>query len=93
MHWILQRQEERCYGNLLADLIHTAIPEYQNFIRIPLHQEVSYQFLEALRSWTAIGNNTETPGNRRDLHLTVSMASWPNHHLQIRPPGLTGHPC
>ena len=31
------------------------------------------------------------PGHWRDLHLlAVSLVGWPNHHLQIRPPG---HPC
>ena len=35
MPWILQRQEKRCYSNLLADLIHTDILLYQNFVRMP----------------------------------------------------------
>ena len=35
MPWILQRQEKGCYSNLLTDLIHTDIPEYQNFVRMP----------------------------------------------------------
>ena len=35
MFWILQRQEKGCYSNLLADLIHTDIPGYQNFVRMP----------------------------------------------------------
>ena len=44
----------------------------------PPHQEVSYQFQEALRSWIETGNNAETTGNRRDVHfLTVSLAGWP----------------
>ena len=33
--WILQRQEKGCYSNLLADLIYTDIPGYQNFVRMP----------------------------------------------------------
>ena len=33
--WILQRQEKGYYSNLLADLIHTDIPGYQNFVRMP----------------------------------------------------------
>ena len=46
------------------------------------HQEVSQQFQEALRSWIETSNNTETPGNKRDLHiLAVSLAGWPNHQL------------
>ena len=64
MPWILQRQEKGCYSNLLADLIHTDIPGYQNFLRMPLpflphrgmhsplYQEVSHQFQEAIGSWT-----------------------------------------
>ena len=32
---ILQRQEKGCTNNLLADLIHTNIPGYQNFVRMP----------------------------------------------------------
>ena len=35
MPWILQRQEKGCFSNLLADLIHTDIPGYQNFVRMP----------------------------------------------------------
>ena len=35
MPWILQIQEKGCYSNLLADLIHTDIPGYQNFARMP----------------------------------------------------------
>ena len=34
MPWILQRQEKGCYSNLLADLIHTDMPGYQNFVRM-----------------------------------------------------------
>ena len=34
MPWIIQRQEKGCYSNLLADLIHTDIPENQNFVRV-----------------------------------------------------------
>ena len=53
----------------------------------PLLPEVSHQFQESIRSWTETGNNAETPGNRRDLHLlAVSLASWLNHDLQIHPP-------
>ena len=32
MPWILQREERGCYRTLLADLIHTDIPDYQNFL-------------------------------------------------------------
>ena len=61
---------------------------------IPPHQEVSHQFQEAIRSWTETGNNPETPGHWRDLHLlAVSMVGWPRHHLKIRPPGLSSHLC
>ena len=35
MPLILQRQENGYYSNLLADLIHTEIPGYQNFVRRP----------------------------------------------------------
>ena len=35
MPLILQRQEKGCYSNLLADLIHTDIPGYQNSVRLP----------------------------------------------------------
>ena len=48
----------------------------------PPHEEVSHQFQEAIRSWIETSNNTETPGNRRDLYLVaVLLARWPNHHL------------
>ena len=70
MPWILQRQEKGCYSNLLIDLMHTNIPGYQNFARIPpaffdlieehIHQEVSHKFQEAFRSWIETGNNAET---------------------------------
>ena len=47
----------------------------------------SHKFLEALKSWTLTGNNAETTGNRRDLHLlAVSLADWLNQHLQIHTP-------
>ena len=40
------------------------------------------------------GNNTETPGHWRDLHLlAVSLVGWPNHNMQFRPPDLPSHPC
>ena len=35
MPWFFQRQEKGCYSNLLADLIHTDISGYQNFVRMP----------------------------------------------------------
>ena len=35
MQWILQRQERGCCNNLLADLIHTDMQGYQNFVRMP----------------------------------------------------------
>ena len=35
MPWIHKRQENGCYINLLADLIHTDIPGCQNFVRMP----------------------------------------------------------
>ena len=35
MSWILQRQGKGCYTNLLANLIHTDIPGYQNFGGMP----------------------------------------------------------
>ena len=35
MPWILQRQEKGCYSSVLPDLIHTDIPGYQNFVRLP----------------------------------------------------------
>ena len=35
MPWILRRQEKGCYSNILADLIHTDIPGYQNFVVLP----------------------------------------------------------
>ena len=81
MPWILQRQEKGCYSNLLTDLIHTDIPGYQNFVRMTptfftssksgftSASEVSHQFQEVLRNCTGTGNNSETPGNRRDIHL------------------------
>ena len=35
-----------------------------------------------LRSSIENGNNTETPENRRNVHvLVVSLAGGPNHHL------------
>ena len=58
----------------------------------PPHQEVSHQFQEAIRSWTETGNNAETLGHWRVLlPLAVSLVGWPNHNLQIRPPGLYIH--
>ena len=35
MPWSLQRQEKGCHSNLLADLKHTDIPEYQNLVKMP----------------------------------------------------------
>ena len=35
MPWILQRHEKGCYSNLLADLVHTDIPGYQYFVKMP----------------------------------------------------------
>ena len=102
MPWIFHRQEKGCYSNLLADLIHTDIPGYLNFEGIspyrrthtPPHQEVSHQFQEAIISWIESGNNAETPGHLRDLHLlAVSLVGWSCYHLQICPPGLLSHPC
>ena len=52
----------------------------------PPHQEVSHQFQEATGRWTQTGNNPETPGHWRDLHLhAVPLVGWPHHHLQICP--------
>ena len=101
MPWILQRQEKGCYTNLLAELIHTAIPGYQNFVRMHLEFFTSsrnafttasrshHQFQEATGSWTQTGHNPETHGHWRDQHiLAVPQVGWPHHHLQIHPPGL-----
>ena len=53
----------------------------------PPHQEFSHQFQEVIRSLTKTGNNPETSGDRRDLHLlAVSLVGWPHRHLQICPP-------
>ena len=56
---IFQRQEKGCYSNLLGDIIHTEIPGYQDFVRMPPtyltstytppHQEVRHQCQEAIR--------------------------------------------
>ena len=83
---IFEREERGCNRTLLADLLQTDIPVYQNFVRmpndflphcgmhIPPHQEISHQFQEALRSWIKTGNNTETPGSSRDIQfLTVTL--------------------
>ena len=35
MPWILLDKDKGCSSNLLADLIRTDIPAYQNFVRIP----------------------------------------------------------
>ena len=35
MPWILERQEKGRYSNLLANVIHTDIQGYQNFVRMP----------------------------------------------------------
>ena len=100
MPWILQTQEKGCYSNLLANLIQSDIPGYQNFVRMPPaffdiinhhhtppHQDVSHQFQEATGSWTETGNNAETPGHWRDLHLlTVSLVGWLNHHKYLHCP-------
>ena len=67
--------------------MHTDIPGYQNLIRMPapffglaeehVHHCISHKFQEVLRSWTETGNNAETPGNSRELHLlVVSLAEW-----------------
>ena len=64
---------------------------YQPFLpnqrtHTPPHQEISHQYQKAIRSETETGNNTETPAHWTDIHLAVSLASWPLH-LQIRPEG------
>ena len=104
--WILQEQEKGFYSNLLANLIHTDTQGTKILVgchlpflphrgmHTPLHQEISNQFQEAIRSWTETGNNPETPGHWRDLHIpTESLVGWPHHHLQIHPPSLPSHPC
>ena len=62
MPWILQREERECYRTPMVDLIHTDIPGYQNFVRMPpaflwphrrthtpLHQEVGLKLTITLR--------------------------------------------
>ena len=104
MPWILKKQEKGCYSNLLAELIHTDIPGYQNLFRLlpaffdliekRLHHCIK-KSVSNFRKPLEVGMKLAiTPGNRRDLHLlAVSLPGWPNHHLQIRPPGLPSHPC
>ena len=98
MPWILQRQETGCYRKLLANLIHTDIPEYQNFVRTPLaflphrrmhtppHQEVSHQFLEAISSWTETGNNADTWQQKRPTP-PCGITSW-----LVAPPSVNSSP-
>ena len=88
-------KEKLCYSNHLANLYTLTSQESpQQNTHTPPHQEVSHKFQKGIRSWTKTGNNDKTPGNRGDVHvLAASLAGWPNHHLQIRPPGLPNHPC
>ena len=104
--WILQRPEEGCYSNLLADLIHTDIPGYHNFVRMPpaflylieehIHQGIK-KSVTNFRNPLKVGLKLVIMLRHlatRDLHLlAVSLAGQPNHHLQIRPRGLPSHPC
>ena len=95
VHAMDQREGKRCYNSLLADLTKTNIPGYQSFARIPpalfdlteectqhpIKKEVT-NFRKPLRSWLESGNNTETPGNKRNVQvITVSLDSLPNHHM------------
>ena len=98
------KTRKRCYRNLLDDLTHTDILGNQDFVRMPptfltslknaytTIKKTVTNIQEALKSWSETGNNVETPVNRRNLHLlAVSLAGWPNHHLQICSPDLPIH--
>ena len=96
MPWIFQREERGCYRTLWptsyrvkSDASRILLGCHPHFFYLNdecihrIKKEVT-NLQEALRSWIETDNNSETPGNRRDVHFfTVSLAGWPNHHLYI----------
>ena len=90
MPWILQRQEKGCHRNLLPDFIQTNSSGYQNFVRMPtavfdliqdcIHYCIKKEVINFRLFKLAI--TLRHLDNRRNLHvLTVSLASWLNHHM------------
>ena len=63
--WIPQRQEKGCYSNLLADLIHTDIPGYQNLVRMPpaFLALLKKAYSTASRSQSRISGNSKLDSN------------------------------
>ena len=101
MPWIPHRQEKGCCSNLLADLIHTDIQGYQNFVRLPpalfdITEECNHHHIK--KSITNFRNKLKLAITLRHLatgemytslqyHWSVGL----HHHLQIRPLGLPSH--
>ena len=79
----------------MAKLMQTDIPGYQNFVEMPpaffdlIEECIHYRIKKSVANFRKptqveikTGNNAETPGNRRNVHLLiVSLAGWPKHHM------------
>ena len=102
MPWILQRQENGCYSNLLADLIQADIPGYQDFVRMP--PAVFYLIHKHIHRYTT----KEVISFRKPLEVGLKLAITLRHPQQEKcthiysitlwlsePPyvNLQGHPC
>ena len=68
--WIFQRKEK---GYLLADLIQTDIPGYQNFVRMPL------AFLMSLKNTYATSSRHQSPISGKALEVRLKLAITLRH--------------
>ena len=74
MPWILQTEERGCYRTLLADLIQTDIPVYQNFVRMP-----PIFFLTSLRNAYTPTSRTSVTNFRKPLEAGLKLAKMLRH--------------
>ena len=91
MPWIPQRQEKGCYNNLLADLIHTDITEYQNFVRM------SSAFFDVIEESIHHHIKKSVTNFRKSLEVGLQLAITLRHlatgetHTSLQYPWLVGH--